>query len=265
MLRQFDMCSGVGTGFPLAGLSLGKFDLVGVSEIDEYCGAILALRFPGVRNYDDARSLPCRDIRREHGAIDLLTASPPCQPFSLQGKRRGGDDPRDCFPAVKRAIESFRPRYFCIENVPGILSCPRGENHRSLYIQHFLRQITRLGYDTEWITISSGQFASPFLRERFLLVGVARGFIDPERATPWAEQVRSSVEERGSNQTRRGIKSPIFGESLLDSLGLDEPIGIKSGDGVVRNRREALGNALDPRVATVALERVLYLDRLIGR
>jgi DNA (cytosine-5)-methyltransferase 1 len=257
MLKQFDICSGVGVGFPLAGLLLGNCQLVGLSEIDPFCCDILDQRFPRVRNYGDARSLPCRDIRREHGGIDIITASPP----SLQGKQRDGDDP-DCFPAIKRAIESFRPTYFCIENIADILSIPRGAGHKTLYLQHFLRQITRLGYDTEWLTVSSGHFGLPFLRERFLLVGITRGLIDWQLATPWPEQIRGTVEEKGSNQAGRGVKSPISRKNLLDSVGLDEPLGLKNGDGVSRHRRIALGDALDPRVAAIAIARILYLDTL---
>jgi site-specific DNA-cytosine methylase len=258
MLKQFDICSGVGVGFPLAGLLIGNCQLVGLSEIDPFCCGILALRFPGVRNYGDARSLPCRDIRREHGRIDIITASPP----SLQGKQQDGDDSTDCFPAVKRAIESFRPTYFCIENTADILSCPKGKKHKSLYLQHFLRQITRLGYDTEWLTVNSGHFGSPFLRERFLLVGITRGLIDWQLATSWPEQIRGAVEKKGSNQAGRGVKSSISRKSILDSVGLDEPLGLKNGDGVTRHRRIALGNALDPRATAIAIARVLYLDTL---
>jgi DNA (cytosine-5)-methyltransferase 1 len=265
MLKQFDICSGVGTGFPLAGLLLGNCQPIGFSEIDPFCCDILDRRFPGVRNYGDARLLPVREIGREHERIDLLTASPPSQPFSLQGKREGRDDPRDCFPAIKRAIESFRPTYFCIENTAGILSCPKDKKHKSLYLQHFLRQITRLGYDTEWITVNSGHFGSPFLRERFLLVGITRDLIDWQLVTPWSEQIGGTVEEKGGNQAGRGVKSPISRKSLLDSFGLDEPLGLKNGDGVTRCRRITLGNVFAPKLAVIAITRILYLDTLKHR
>ncbi|GFE72261.1 DNA cytosine methyltransferase [Chroococcus sp. FPU101] len=262
MLTQLDLCSGVGAGFPLDSIGAGGFELVGLSEIDEYCSDILFLRFPGVTNYGDVRSLPVREIRRQWN-IDIITASPPCQPFSVQGKRKGADDKRDCLPAIIRAITSIRPKFFCLENVSGLLSCPYfpGEAVGS-YFRNLLTTLAERGYDAEWLCVSSGHFGSPFIRERLLLVGVARSLIEWSRATPWPEQVRGAVEEiRGVGETR-GIESPISREGLQLAFELDRPAGVKSGDEIVRNRREALGNALDPRVASVALRRVLYLDFL---
>ena len=231
MLKQFDICSGIGVGFPLD------------------------RRFPRVRNYGDANYLPLRNIRREHGEIHLLTASPPT--LSKRGDGTGGD----CFPTIKRAIESFRPRYFCIASTDNILSIRR-KGYQTLYLQHFLRQIARQTYDAEWLTVNSGHFGSPFFRRKLLFVVIVRGFIDWQPVTPWPEQIRDTVKERGRNQRGRTVKSPISRKHLLDSYGLDKPLGQPNSNPVSRHRRIALANALDPQMATIALARILYLDSL---
>lgn len=52
--------------------------------------------------------------------VDLWWASPPCQPFTQRGMRRGLDDPRaQTFKALLRHIDAVRPRTFAIENVEG--------------------------------------------------------------------------------------------------------------------------------------------------
>jgi DNA (cytosine-5)-methyltransferase 1 len=53
------------------------------------------------------------------GPVDLLWASPPCQPYSFAGDRLGADDPRDGWPATLEAIRTIRPRWVIIENVGG--------------------------------------------------------------------------------------------------------------------------------------------------
>lgn len=56
------------------------------------------------------------------GAIDILTAGFPCQPFSVAGKRRGTEDERHLFPEVSRIINEVRPRLVFLENVPGLIA-----------------------------------------------------------------------------------------------------------------------------------------------
>ncbi|NER30728.1 MAG: hypothetical protein F6J89_24710 [Symploca sp. SIO1C4] len=90
MLTQLDLCSGVGAGFPLAGLQLGGFELIGLCERDDYCRDILSKRFNSCYIHTDVRDTKdLNSIRTVFGEIDLISASPPCQPFSEKGKRKG--------------------------------------------------------------------------------------------------------------------------------------------------------------------------------
>ena len=52
-------------------------------------------------------------------AATLLWASPPCQPFSTAGKRRGMADPRALVASVVDYVAAVRPKFAIIENVPG--------------------------------------------------------------------------------------------------------------------------------------------------
>ena len=120
ILRVLDLCSGVGAGFPLSGIITAKVQLCGLCEIDSFCKEILQKRFPGVPIYNSVR-----DLRIEKEPIDIITASPPCQPFSVEGKRLGEADERDCIPAVLRLVARIQPKFFCLENVHGLLSAPQ--------------------------------------------------------------------------------------------------------------------------------------------
>jgi DNA (cytosine-5)-methyltransferase 1 len=66
----------------------------------------------------DVRLFDYSNVGRD---LDLIGAGPPCQPFSLGGKRLGRDDPRDMFPEVIRAVRDIGPRAFILENVKGLL------------------------------------------------------------------------------------------------------------------------------------------------
>ncbi|WP_081424401.1 DNA (cytosine-5-)-methyltransferase [Anabaena sp. WA102] len=260
-MRQLDLCSGVGAGFGIAGLR-ASWQLMGVCEIDDYCANILAKRFPGVHNYGDVRNLPVQDIR----GIDVITASAPCQPFSINGKRLGARDERDCFPAVLETIARIQPKFFCIENVTGLLTCPNYPGQPSgSYFRGAIATINSYGYDAEWICVCSGHFAAPFLRERLLLVGVSRCIkLNWTITTPWPNQVRSTVEKAGVIAQRRSAKPGYPQRMVRYPAELARPLGVPSGNGTIRKQRQAAGNLLDPRVAAIGVNRVQYLATIAG-
>ncbi|WP_445302017.1 DNA cytosine methyltransferase, partial [Microcoleus sp. N9_B4] len=112
-----DLCSGIGAGFPYAGIKLWERSPNYFCEWNSYCRRILARRFPGIYRIDDIRKC---DFNL-NSSVQLITASPPCQPFSVDGKRLAVNDSRNCFPDVLRAIQTARPNFAVIENVGGLL------------------------------------------------------------------------------------------------------------------------------------------------
>lgn len=258
-MKILDLCSGVGVGFPFASLKLGGFEIEGFCERDEFCQNILSKRFPGIPIHREVN--PVSRAWVGWAKPDIITASPPCQPFSIQGKRLAANDDRDCFPAVLQAIASFQPSYFCIENVPGLLNCPYFPGSNCCYFQYILHCLCQCGFDVEWLCVSSGHFGAPWLRRRLLLVGKSNS-IQLDGARSWAEQVRGSIEGFRNSPQGAFRKPGVVREALLSAIMLDQPAGKPNRSSVDRARRKAIGNALDWRVASVALERIKYYEEL---
>lgn len=59
--------------------------------------------------------------------IDIICGGPPCQSFSLAGKRKKFDKKDDLFAHYLKVIRQLRPKYFVMENVKGILTKEQGK------------------------------------------------------------------------------------------------------------------------------------------
>ena len=108
--------------------------------------------------------------------VDLIWASPPCQPGSMAGKRRGGEDDRDGWPAALTAIDAAQPSWFLAENVLGWSyhaercsldqgGCP------ACHYTHVLDQISlRFPFSGVW-RLNAADFGVPQHRRRLLVWG----------------------------------------------------------------------------------------------
>ncbi|MES2704073.1 MAG: DNA cytosine methyltransferase [Bacteroidota bacterium] len=59
--------------------------------------------------------------------VDVVCGGPPCQSFSLAGKRKKFDKKDDLFAHYLKVIRQLRPKYFIMENVKGILTKEGGK------------------------------------------------------------------------------------------------------------------------------------------
>jgi hypothetical protein len=110
-----DLFSGCG-GLALAARSLG-FHHLALIESNERCVATLKLN--GFSNIIH-NQLEHVDLSNSNDA-DLLTAGPPCQPWSIGGKSLGEEDSRNLWATTVRAINDVQPKAFLIEMVDGFL------------------------------------------------------------------------------------------------------------------------------------------------
>lgn len=66
--------------------------------------------------------------------VDIVCGGPPCQSFSLAGKRKKFDKKDDLFAHYLNVIRVLRPKYFVMENVKGILT-KEGGNIKEMILQ----------------------------------------------------------------------------------------------------------------------------------
>ena len=113
------------------------------------------------------------DIRRIASADipdgDVLVGGPPCQGFSMAGKRFI-DDPRNfLYREFVRVLRDRRPAWFVMENVPGLLSMAGG----AAYLQ-IMGDLRGVGYAVDARVLNAADFGVPQIRRRVFFIGRRR-------------------------------------------------------------------------------------------
>jgi DNA (cytosine-5)-methyltransferase 1 len=167
-----------GAGGTTRGLRDAGFEVLAAVENDPSAVETFVANHSGTELLDrDIRRIQApamaRRLGESAGRIDLLTACPPCQPFSTLGSG-DADDPRNALvSSVSRFIKNLQPRAVLLENVPGLRSEPR-----------FLRLVEDLETDfqvKEYI-VQAADFGIAQNRRRVILLGIERsaGILPPE-------------------------------------------------------------------------------------
>lgn len=99
--------------------------------------------------------------------IDLLVGGPPCQPFSVAGKRRALADHRGqlIFEFVRLLAETRADAYI-FENVPNLASVANGE-----VLADLLGAFGEVGYSATAKVLMAAEYGVPQMRKRLFIVG----------------------------------------------------------------------------------------------
>jgi DNA (cytosine-5)-methyltransferase 1 len=116
--------------------------------------------------------------------IGLVVGGPPCQGFSIFGKRRfintkGYDphiDPRNKLVyAFIDAVRRLNPRWFLMENVPGLANLDDG-----FFLRELMKEFRSTGYvQVECQVLNTADYGVPQLRKRLIIIGNRTGHIIP--------------------------------------------------------------------------------------
>lgn len=152
--------AGIG-GFDL-GFEQAGFSTAWQVEINPICRGVLADRFPHAKQHTDVQTcLP------ELTPVDVIVGGFPCQDVSTMGKRRGLSGKRTgLFFDAMHIVETLKPRFVVLENVPGLLSSNDGQDFQTV-----IETLAQCGYLGYWRVLNATYFGVPTARRRVFLVG----------------------------------------------------------------------------------------------
>ena len=224
VLSFFSGAMGLDQGIEKAG-----FDIRLSCEVDKYCRQTIMLNKPDIALIGDINNYSADEVLTFAGLsrnddVDLIIGGPPCQAFSTAGKRNGFNDERgNVFLKYLDIVLDIKPKYFVIENVRGLLSCPmehrphemRGDDFPDLKLDELpggalnfiLNIINRSGYKYSFNLYNAANFGTPQIRERVVIICSREGIKPPYLVPTHSEKGENGLKKwKTFRQATRGIK-----------------------------------------------------------
>ena len=236
---------GLDLGFEWAGC-----DVVWASDISPIAGRSYPMNFGLAAIIGDILDLDVDAIPD----TDIIIGGPPCQSFSLVGRRRA-DDPRGRLVfRYLDIIAAKRPRAFVMENVPGMASAMIGDERLP---DHLARSFEQLGYHVTTMKLNAADYLVPQLRKRLFIVGALNAPIqipDPFEFAMNAYGIDATLHDNGT------------GAALLD-LGLPTSKGERAAyrscgsafSRIMRGNRENVSLHERPQMSDTDLKLVSFI------
>ena len=181
VLDLFCGCGGMSKGLEEAGLNI-------VAGLDIWDKAIDSYKqnFDHLSVCNDISKLSpdsfCEKYNIHNQDIDVIVGGPPCQGFSIAGKRDVKDPRNSLFMEYVKYLNYFNPKAFIMENVMGILSMKNASNIKVIDI--IMEELNK-NYNCIICKLYASDFEVPQNRRRVIIIGIRKDLnIIPTEPTP---------------------------------------------------------------------------------
>jgi len=215
-LSVIDLFSGVG------GLSLGfnQTNYKIVAGIDNWQDALDTFSFnhPESETINIDLSTPNKKsiLDKLSEEIDIVIGGPPCQGFSISGKRNPNDPRNSLYQSFVEVVDALKPKAFVLENVPNLVSMAKGAIKDNL-----ISDFEKLGFTVTYKILLASDYGVPQNRKRVFFVGLRNGnyFRFPE-PTHTDKKVSSfeAISDLPDESLKDGIKNNIQPKSEYQKL-----------------------------------------------
>ena len=227
VLDLFCGCGGMSKGLTDAGLNVIAGIDIWDKAIENYNKNFLHKAY-----CEDLTSLPPEKFNslynKENKNIDIIVGGPPCQSFSIAGKRDKNDPRNTLFMEYVKYLDYFKPKAFIMENVIGMLS-KKTENGEKV-ITIIMEELTK-NYNCIINKLYASDFEVPQNRRRTIIIGIRKDLkIIPKEPEPIIQLVKDRIPVRTILIPRETVTNKYYlSEKAL--LGIANKKGVSKEKG----------------------------------
>ncbi len=164
VLDLFAGCGGFSHGFQRAGCNI-----LGCVEWWKPAVTTFLKNHPGSQCFcADITSIGSKELSELKGKVDIIVGGPPCQGFSICGKRNPKDKRNQLYKEFLRIVSIIRPKIVVIENVTGILSMKDYDQEK--IINKIIHELIKLNYSVSYRILNAADYGVPQNRERVIII-----------------------------------------------------------------------------------------------
>src|SRR5690554_767621 len=201
VIDLFCGCGGLSYGFIEAGYEVAL-------GIDHWQDAIKTFEY----NHKGSKGLAAdlfnetpKEISKKTGIkkADIIIGGPPCQGFSIAGKRIIDDERNQLYKSFVSFVKHYQPKVFLMENVPNIVSMGKGIVKDSI-----IEDFEKLGYTVVYKVLLASEYGVPQNRRRAFFVGTKNNkeFTFPEPTTQNPVSAKEAISDLPEKSLADGTK-----------------------------------------------------------
>ena len=193
VIDLFCGCGGMSKGLTDAGLNI-------IAGIDVWDKAVLSY------NKNFTHKAYCEDLtqlspekfaelyNKDNKTVDVLVGGPPCQSFSIAGKRDKNDPRNALFMEYVKYLDYFKPKAFIMENVIGMLSKKTASGESSEKVIDIIMELLNKEYNCIITKLYASDFEVPQNRRRVIIIGIRKDLdIYPKEPEPIIKSVEARI------------------------------------------------------------------------
>lgn len=187
IMKYIDLFAGSG------GLSLGLYNagLHGIFAVERNKDAFSTLKYNLIKrkkhfswpnwlemkNWDinELLEVHSKELAALNGSVDLVVGGPPCQGFSMAGKRKNDDIRNQLMHSYIEFIKLVQPTMLFFENVQGFTVGFKDHKDKQKYSDILVSELHELGYNLDYKIVTMSEYGVPQNRKRFILFASKNG------------------------------------------------------------------------------------------
>ena len=191
-----------------------------------------------------------RNAFGKSGGLDLVSGGPPCQSFSMAGKRERDNDKNSLPWEFARFVEMVQPKLVLLENVTGILRAFKDDSGKSFHAWYEVAKVfASIGYLPLCLHVNARMVGVAQNRPRFIMIGIRHDHYIKisSRLTSTESEIFSESETFFSLVKKHGADLPFGHLGYWDSnkkehLSIFEKTFLKK---LICNKEVSVKDALD--------------------